>query len=326
VKHMRHAVRSLVIVLFAVLLGASDLFGQDPQFTQFYANPVYLNPAFAGSARCPRAVLAYRNQWPSLPGSFVTYSASYDQHVDAVSGGIGFIAMRDEAGRGVLSTTSVSGIYSYQRPISRKFSMKFGLQATYSQKSLDWSKLTFGDQIDARRGFIFQTRETERGGSTGFFDASAGFLGFTDTFYIGAAAHHINEPNESLILGVSRLPVKLTGHLGAVLPIDGKSKALSETSISPNILYMRQGDFEQVNIGLYLNKGPLVVGTWYRFEDAFIALVGVNTDVIRIGYSYDLTTSQLTTETGGSHEVTLTYQMDCRERRSRFRTISCPSF
>ena len=321
----KHALIAL-LVFGATLMNSEDLKGQDPQFSQFYANPVYLNPAFAGTARCPRFVLGYRNQWPSLPGSFVTYSASYDQHVEAISGGIGFIAMRDEAGRGVLSTTSFSGIYSYQRPVSRKFSLKFGVQATYSQKALDWSKLTFGDQIDERRGFIYITQETERGGSTGFFDASAGVLGFSDSFYFGGSVHHINEPNESLILGTSRLPMKFTGHAGAVLPIDGKSRSLSETTISPNILYQRQADFQQINIGLYLNKGPLVVGAWYRYNDSFIALLGVQTDVFKVGYSYDLTTSQLTTKSGGSHEISLTFQMQCKEKRGRFRTISCPSF
>ena len=45
---------------------SSEAQAQDPQFTQFYANPLYLNPAFAGTARCPRLVMAYRNQWPSL--------------------------------------------------------------------------------------------------------------------------------------------------------------------------------------------------------------------------------------------------------------------
>jgi len=314
-----------VIGLLAVL-PSEELQAQDPQFTQFYANPIYLNPAFAGSARCPRVITAYRNQWPSLAGSFVTYSASYDQHIPTLSGGVGFIAMRDEAGRGVLNTTSFSGIYSYQKAVNRTFSVKFGLQATYTQKALDWSKLTFGDQIDPRRGFIFNTSEVVRGGNVGFFDASAGILGFSESFYIGGAVHHINEPNESLILGTSRLPMKFTGHMGAVIPIDGKRKSLSEASISPNVLYQRQADFQQINVGLYVRKGPLVFGTWYRFQDSFIALLGVQTETFKVGYSYDLTTSKLTTETGGSHEVTLTFQMKCKKRGGRFRTISCPSF
>jgi type IX secretion system PorP/SprF family membrane protein len=303
-----------------------DTMAQDPQFTQFYANPLYLNPAFAGTARCPRFVLNYRNQWPSLPGSFVTYAASYDQHIESLSGGIGLSVIRDEAGRGVLSTTGVNGIYAYQRAINRKFSLKIGLQASYIQKSLDWSRLTFGDQIDSRRGFIYQTAETERGGSVGFFDASAGVLGFSDEFYFGAAVHHLNEPNESLILGTSRLPMKFTGHAGAVLPLDGKSKSRSEATISPNFLFQRQGDFQQINLGLYITKGPIVFGTWYRFEDSFIALVGLQTDQMRIGYSYDLTTSQLTTETGGSHEISISMKLECQNQRKQFRAINCPSF
>ena len=90
---------------------------QDPQFTQFYANPLYLNPAFAGTARCPRVVLNYRNQWPALTGTFVTTSASYDQHVDAILGGIGVLVTNDQAGKGTLNTTTVSGIYSYEEAI-----------------------------------------------------------------------------------------------------------------------------------------------------------------------------------------------------------------
>jgi len=70
----------ILTVLFS--LGISEnLFAQDPEFTQFYANPLYLNPAFAGTARCPRVNLNYRNQWPAISGTYVTYSASYDQHL-----------------------------------------------------------------------------------------------------------------------------------------------------------------------------------------------------------------------------------------------------
>lgn len=306
-------------------LNSIETKAQDPEFTQFYANPLYLNPAFAGTARCPRLVMNYRNQWPALTGTFVTTSASYDQHVETISGGLGLLVTNDRAGKGTLTTTTISGIYSYQQAISRKFSLKAGFQATYFQKSLDWSKLTFGDMIDPRKGFIYETQDIPRGGTVSNVDFSAGLLGFSEIYYVGVAVHHLTEPNESLIVGNSPLPMKFTGHAGAVIPID-KRRRYSESNISPNILYRRQGEFQQLNIGLYVNKGPLVGGIWYRFNDSFIALIGIQTDVIRFGYSYDVTVSELTPATAGSHEVSMTIQFDCRPKRKKFRSISCPSF
>ena len=60
-------------------------FSQDLEFTQFYANPLYLNPAFAGSHGCPRVSMNYRDQWPGLSGSYVSYSACYDQYISSIS-------------------------------------------------------------------------------------------------------------------------------------------------------------------------------------------------------------------------------------------------
>ncbi|MFM7728914.1 MAG: type IX secretion system membrane protein PorP/SprF, partial [Flavobacteriales bacterium] len=301
----------LIFVLLSVIIAVSDLRAQDPEFTQFYANPLYLNPAFAGTNRCPRLVMNYRNQWPSLTGNFVTTSASYDQHVNTIQGGLGLLVMNDRAAQGTLNTTTLSGIYSYQQPISRKFSIKAGLQASYFQKTLDWSRLTFGDMIDPRKGFIYQTNDVQRGGQVKAIDFSAGLLGFSDKFYGGLAVHHLNEPNESLILGTSRLPMKYTVHAGAVIPIEKKSKD-NDARLSPNLLYRRQGEFQQLNLGMYVSKGPLVAGVWFRgllfgqtYRDAFIATVGIQTDVVRFGYSYDITISELTPSTGGSHDVSL---------------------
>ncbi len=316
---------ALGLALVLNLTVSSEVKAQDPQFTQFYANPLYLNPAFAGTARCPRLVMAYRNQWPGLSGNYVTTSASYDQHVPTISGGLGLIAMSDNAGRGTLRTTSIAGIYSYQKALSRTFSIKAGMEVKYFQKSLDWSKLSFGDEIDERLGFIYNTREEERGGQVNNVDFSAGVLGFSDRFYFGGSVHHLTEPNESLVVGNSRLPMRFTGHAGAVIPID-KRRRNSDAKLSPNILYQRQGEFQQINLGLYVSKGPLVGGVWYRFDDSFIALVGIQTDVIRFGYSYDVTVSQLTPSSGGSHELTMTIQFDCKPQRTKFRTINCPSF
>jgi type IX secretion system PorP/SprF family membrane protein len=331
VVNMKNRLNSaLVLALtFSLLLVFSlqkEAKAQDPEFTQFYANPLYLNPAFAGTARCPRVVMNYRNQWPALSGTFVTTSASYDQHVDNLYGGLGLLVTGDKAGKGTLNTTRVSAIYAYQLKLTRSFSVRVGAEATYFQKSLDWNKLTFGDMIDPRRGFIYQTGDVPRGGSKSGVDVSAGLLGFSEFFFIGVAAHHLNEPDESLIQGSSPLPMKITGHMGAVIPLANSRYSTNDAKIAPNILFRQQENFQQLNMGVYVSKGPLVGGIWYRNKDAFIALLGFQTEVVRFGYSYDVTVSKLTNATAGSHEVSFTINFNCRPKKRSFRTISCPSF
>lgn len=308
-----------IVMLFLV----NNVFAQDPEFTQFYSNPLYLNPAFAGTKHCPRVSLNYRNQWPGISGSFVTTSASYDQHVDALSGGLGLLVWNDRAGEGTLTTTNVSGIYSYQIPITRRFSIKAGIQGTWAQKKVDWSKLTFGDMIDARRGFIYNTNEIQRDEPANYVDFSAGVLGFSEKYFFGFAVNHLTEPDESVIEGTSPLPRKYTLHAGAVLPIESKGEP---ASLSPNIIVQLQQNFLQINFGMYFTKGPIIGGLWYRNSDSFIALIGFQTGILKFGYSYDITVSKLTNTTAGSHEFSVGLQFDCKPKRRRFRTISCPSF
>lgn len=316
---------SSVVFILLTLLTVDSLKGQDPQFTQFYANPLYLNPAFAGTAYCPRINLNYRNQWPSIPGSFVTYNASYDQYVRGLKGGVGAYFMSDVAGQGSLTTNRVALMYSYSQALSRTVSINFALEAAWFQKSISWDKLTFGDQIDPRRGFIYTSNDVQRGGNVNKADFSAGMLLYSDVFFFGVSANHLTQPNESLILSESKLPIKFTVHAGASINA-GPPNRKNDIVISPNVLYQRQGDFQQINLGLYAKKGPVIFGVWYRFNDAFILLAGIELENLKFGYSYDLTTSDLSTATGGSHEVSVSYRFDCKPKRRRFRTISCPSF
>jgi type IX secretion system PorP/SprF family membrane protein len=314
----------LILVFLLGMLG-SKLQAQDPGFSQFYANPLYLNPALAGSAQCPRVTLNYRNQWPGIPSTFVTYSAGYDQYVDALSGGVGIQAYHDRAGNGIIQTNSVSGMYAYQLAIDRNISIKAGFQATYYQRSIDWSQLTFNDQIDERFGFIYQTAETPIENNVNKLDFSTGFLAFTERFYLGFSAHHLFQPNESFFpTQETRLPRKYTAHGGAVIPLDSRNP--DEGSISPNIIYQRQGEFNHLNLGLYLNKGPITGGVWYRWDDALIFLVGLYTDGFRFGYSYDVTVSSLGTQTLGSHEISVSMLLPCKQKRRKFRQMRCPQF
>ncbi|MFM8241469.1 MAG: type IX secretion system membrane protein PorP/SprF [Crocinitomicaceae bacterium] len=316
------------IIVLLVLAVCMEAQAQDPSFTQFYSNPIYLNPALAGSTGCPRIVSNYRNQWPQLTGNYITSAVAYDSYVKSISGGLGIIALHDMQGQATIQTSMIGGVYSYNLKVNRKFSIMVGARAAYFQKFLDWDKLTFGDMIDPRRGFIYQTGDVPRGtGRRGFFDVSAGAVGFGKNYYFGIAAHHLNRPDESMILGTSRLPMRITGHAGAEIKLGQRGRYTNTTSILPNIIYQYQNGFQELNIGTYIKYGDFTVGAWYRNRDAFILLFGVNFEKFKLGYSYDLTVSKLGNGiSGGSHEVSLGMNLKCRKKAKNFRKISCPSF
>lgn len=323
---------SFIIAILIILVSGKEAQAQDPHFSQFYANPLYLNPAFSGSNICPRLTINYRNQWPAISGAYVTYNASYDQYFDEVSGGLGLLATTDRSGEGVLNSTNFSFIYAYRLKVSRTFNINAGVQATYFQKSVDWTKLTFGDQIDPKWGFVNQTNEPSGTYESSGPDFSAGLLGYTENFYIGFAAHHLTEPDEGF-RNYSELPMKLTGHAGFMINLAGpghRRHRPGDPTLSPNIMYQQQGQFHQINYGMYLNMKPIVAGLWFRQflegSDAFIILAGFEYKKFKFGYSYDITVSKLSNASGGAHEVSMGLKFNCPPNKRRLQAIECPSF
>ena len=319
----------------AFILASCALFtvsAQDPHFSQYYANPLYLNPAFAGVKKCPKIHLNYRNQYPSL-GVYQTFSASYDQYISGIRGGLGVLLMRDEAGNGALNLTEASLIYSYHLNVTRKFTLLAGFQATFRQRTLDWNGLTFPDQIDEFYGFVKPTQELPPGNNTNsHLDLTVGFLGFTEHWYLGITANHLTQPNEAF-LSNNQLPFKFTAHGGASIPL-GRRRLHNSTQnlLIPNLVYQVQGGASQITAGLSFKRGPISGGLALRHgsrnPDAVIIIFGVAPPKSpwSIGYSYDYTISDMTNVIGGAHEVTLAYQFKCRVRKKQIREIKCPSF
>jgi type IX secretion system PorP/SprF family membrane protein len=318
---------------------------QDVEFSQFYANRLYLNPALAGSEIIPVVSVSYRNQWPQNNKPFITYSSSYDQFVDVVGGGLGVMVLQDNQGDGAIKTLMISGIYSYLLNINREWSVNAGLKASYIQRKLDWESLIFSDMIDPLYGAIYPSREVQPNNlSKSYIDFSLGMLVNFKNLYIGAAIDHLSEPDEAFDNenNESLLPRKYTIHGGASIPV-GFSRGLMENNftISPNFLYQKQQDFEQINYGLYLSRQNWTLGGWFRHNlsfdfDAFIILLGYQGQNMRIGYSYDYVVSKLVKTNSGAHEISLSFligkvRTSCSEshyykKRKRIRAIRCPKF
>lgn len=327
-----------ITLALLLLLGMQGVKAQDVGFSQFYANPIYLNPAFAGSKVAPRIALTYRSQWPGLVSAFTTVSGSYDQYIPDLHGGIGAILLTDRQGdHGTLQTTSLGAAYAFRFRVHEDIYVSLALQASIVNTNLGWdlNHLRFPDQIDPNNGFTNQTSATAPDKTSIFYpDFAAGAMAYGPAWYAGFAAHHLNQPSQGFY-SEDPVPMKLTANAGGLINLSEErrrqsSLGLGQPVISPNFIYQYQGGFHYFNYGLYLDWRPFIVGTWFRHTtinyDAFIFMVGVQQDYFKIGYSYDVTLSQLGNSTAGSHELTLGILLPVPEQKHKIKAIRCPSF
>jgi len=314
---------------------------QNPSFSQFYANPLYLNPAFTGNTYCGRLTLNFRNQWPSISKGYVTYNAAYDQFLEKISSGYGVVVMGDRQGDGALSTMMISGLYSYKLKVTNNINLDFGAQATYNQSKIDWGKLIFGDMIDPNTGSTsVPTQEVidNWNKNVSYVDFSVGLLAaYQDKFFGGVAVHHLNQPDNGLnVISSSTLPMKITIHAGTEYNLSMNRLGAGEQediTLSPNILYQQQQKFHQLDVGLYGKLYPFIGGVWFRhnFEnpDAVIVLLGFKQRSYQLGYSFDFTVSPLGMSTGGAHEVSFMWEFCIYKeayKKRHIKTIKSPTF
>lgn len=325
-----------VFIWSIMLYSSMTTYAQDPQFSQFYAIPLYTNPAFAGASGNIRMNVAWRNQYHGIANNYSTYYAGIDAHATKLNGGIGLNVMQDVAGDGSLTTNNVSGVYAFHTALTRKLHMRAAVQASMIQKTYDWSKFKFGDQIDDRHGFVNPTMEPIGSQQRMFPNFGAGFLMYTEKIFGGVAIHNIIEPNQSFYYPSSgndqyKLPRRYTAHAGVNLYLTNERYEQDRIVLSPNILFMNQRNYNQLNLGLYLKRKALTTGLWLRQTsrntDAAIFLLGLKFPNFRIGYTYDATISGLRTASQGSSEISLTLEIKPKKKpKPRNRVLVCPEF
>lgn len=333
----------LILSVFPLMLHA-----QDAQFSQFYAAPLYLNPALAGSAESSRIGANYRYQWPATEASFVTYSAFGDTYFARYNSGLGFFIMNDIQGQAGLRSTSINVQYSYNLYLSPNLGFRAGFNASLFNTSLDFSRLRFPDQFGGG-GFTGNPSQEPIGdfGSRFYGSLGTGGLLYGRNFWLGLSAHHLNVPNVSFISGADRLPIKASLHGGyrfllGETDFKGRPAGGKERSLTPTFNFKKQGRFDQLDIGTYVTLEPLVLGAWYRGvpgkntpsgapnSESIVTLVGfVFPTGLQVGYSFDYTISALGITAGGAHEISVIFNfMDQNKRRPdrSMMSIPCPKF
>jgi type IX secretion system PorP/SprF family membrane protein len=315
--------RIFFVALIVFIATTLDLKAQDPAFSQFYANPLYLNPALTGTSAMPRFISNYRNQWPNQGNTFVTYNFTYDGYISSIRSGLGGKIMYDRELNGVINTINTSFLYSYHLQANDRLFFSLALEAGFISKQFNVSQLIFPGMIDQGTGTITGSYPLPfEDGKKIFPDVSFGMAGQMDDVYFGVALHHLTRPDQSIIEGdnVGRLPMKMTLHIGAKGHRFHRALFSREFTISPNLIYQQQGSFKQINAGLYLKEDWFTFGLWYRNNlsirpDAAIAMVGIQSERFHLGYSFDFSLSELSAYSYGSHEVSMTFYFGQSSRR-----------
>ncbi|MFT6149442.1 MAG: type IX secretion system PorP/SprF family membrane protein [Saprospiraceae bacterium] len=320
--------KSILLTFVMLVLILSSVDAQDPAFSQFYANKLYLNPAFAGSQEGLTLSTAYRNQWSYVPGGFNTYAVSADIQEPYINSAFGFLASKDIEGEGLLTTTNVGFVYGYILKINKTANIHVGIKTSFAQKTVDWTRFTFTDQLDPILGIVRPTTAAPIIQNKRYADFDAGMVArFQSKLFgrdahnnIGFAVHHLAQPDESMQEIESPLPRRYTFHAGTMVEV--VSFNFSQKRVlyfSPNMKFDYQDNIKILTYGFYAVSNPMYVGIFYQNKNGLIDFNNTNALILTagfegelnrdtrftFGYSYDLSTTGLGVRTYGTHEITL---------------------
>lgn len=314
--------------ILALLTFATSLQGlaQDHIYSQFFNAPIYLNPALTGQFEGDiRMNVIYRNQWSALSGDLSYITASADLNIPKFAGGIGLMFNRSSEGTAYLVKNNAAATYSYSVG-GDDFVASFGIQAGFTNRRIDWSRLVFGDQIDMRLGYLpgsVSAAQPPDVDSKIFFDAAAGSNIVFRNFMAGLALHHINKPDESFSGTVAKLPMRITGNASFRIPLNSGAYYDQEDAsyLIPSVVYYKQASSTSLSAGAQFKFRGLNAGLWYRSgsqngPDAIVVSLifdllkgNRNGEKLRLGISHDATTSKINyTNTSGTTEGSIGYE------------------
>jgi len=323
-------------ILFASAITIAN--AQDPNFSQFFASPLTINPALTGSPNSDfRFFTNYRQQWIGNNTSYNTGTLSLDARLfkDQLEEknhvfGVGGFFMRDQSLNGYFKSTYASMNSSYSMAIDEYgvHNIGIGLAGIYGDRRLDFSQLTFSEQFGSE-GFntALPTGENSLASLKPYVSVASGliyrFRGEETDIDFGVSGYHYNKPKQSFLsdsLG-NYLPARFVTHFNM-------DNYLSENfSLSTNAIFQTQARQSYLAAGVILNYGSMdenvgkifSVGLFLRSDDAIYPYVGLIVDRLQFGLTYDVVVSNLKTSsyTPRTFELSVIYHLANKNLKER---------
>ncbi len=317
--------------IFLLITGCPILLkAQDPFFSQFFMNPVYMNPSYAGTMKVPRAGVQYRNQWPGMGSAYTTYFASFDTYLPRITSGIGALLYNDVQGDGLYTETSFKFIYSKEIRLSKEWNMYGSISAGGQLNSLNSGRLVFPDGLDPIYEQHQPSAELLPDNNNRFFpDFGAGILLFNSKYFFGISADHLSEPDQSIYSAYSnRLPRKFTAHFEVNVPYYERGHWRKLCTFNPNFIVQSQGNEHNITYGVYANRKGFSVGLWNRLttqkSSDMIVMGGFMGKQLKTAITYDVNFKGVGLRSHGSIEVSVSFLLKDPGQKSIFPFYEIP--
>lgn len=300
--------KNLTTLALTVVVGVSFA-QQDAQFSQNMFNKLAINPAYAGTNKAICGTALYRQQWVNFPGAPKTGLVSLDAYVDPLHGGVGLTVCSDQLGFD--KTMIVKGAYSFHYPLGPGI-IAAGLEVGMMQKQLTGNWIT----PDVNTPAALDQSIPDNKASKAVFDMGFGLYYTTDNgMYFGISSTHLQAnsfkvdapANQNIANAVNDL-YNFQNARHYYIQAGYPFTVTQEIKVIPSILAKYDGTSTQLDInGRVVWKDMVWAGASYRLTDAIVGLVGFEWKKLRIGYSFDFTTSSIKTYSNGTHEIMVGY-------------------
>ena len=311
---MKKILLTMVCCLALTCTSSSSFAQQDTRFSQYMFSNLAFNPAYAGSGDGLSVAAMYRKQWVGFDGSPQTANLSgHTKVIEDGKVGVGLNLQFDEIG--LTKVYSGFGSYSYclkssNRKDAPMLNLGISAGATYMQKDL--SSAQGNDLIDPTVDPVFSSGENVSKVLPNFGLGLYYFL--PNKYFIGLSAPRLLTNNfRDEDPSISKIAHEFRHYYLTAGMVFGE-----EIKLRPSILLkMVPGNAPiQADLSLMaLFKETIWLGASFRADQGtnpesldFIAALQLENGM-KIGYAYDLTLSDISDYTSGSHEIMLSYDV-----------------
>ncbi len=307
----------LIILSFLTFSLYHSLKSQDAVFSQFYANKLYLNPAFTGFHLGTAANMNFRSQWANVRrgySKFETRSVGISTNLPCYHSGFGLLYTDNTQGEGYLKWQNVAGSYAFtydnDNDPNNSYQLSAGFRVGYNWRSVNWSNFVFSDQLDPLQGIIGASQYTPPANaiseSKPYWDLDAGMVYFQEKiewnnnliakeFRAGFAVNHLIKNNMSLLGYNEYLTKRWTGHVSWLHPLNRARSEEGRVYLNPMVRMDLQKASKNLAASMFMSWSyGIGVSTYNLYGGAYIQnqrfvpqIYNTNTITALLGYGWD---------------------------------------